>query len=355
MARQNKHKRDALRFGETNRVADLCLSTPIEQWRTIAPKTAEVHGIIEQLQHDIRRLKHIDITNIERYYAMNEQDYWDYRTDVPCAAPPFREFWAEMQISQYLKVNGVLHVRPQNANIDAIGYRVHCWENEDGKPVMWPKMDDNNNIVDATIGKDNNGQSYISCDSRPIEGVRWVMTSQPIYIIDGLPSWISYCRHVPIGPQGQILENPIDVENELSDKKLKSDPTLARKLCEELSCQYIVLLLALSFMSCKNVYLNEVQPNRDHNRERRRHGIQQLVKYHMINIDPMKKVLHVEGKVDQQGLKKAFHDVRGHFAHYSEERPLFGRSGLSGRFWIPQHTRGDEEAGKIVSEYRINK
>ena len=45
------------------------------------------------------------------------------------------------------------------------------------------------------------------------------------------------------------------------------------------------------------------------------------------------------------------HMVRGHFAHYLEGRPLFGKH--VGRFWISPHLRGDRSSGVLAKKYQI--
>jgi hypothetical protein len=58
-----------------------------------------------------------------------------------------------------------------------------------------------------------------------------------------------------------------------------------------------------------------------------------MLKYHTIEIEPMKKVLRHEGRIETEGLKRALHICRGHFAHYPETEPgLFGK-GIQGDFW----------------------
>lgn len=38
---------------------------------------------------------------------------------------------------------------------------------------------------------------------------------------------------------------------------------------------------------------------------------------------------------------------------YSEDKPLFGRSGAHGNFWIPAHVRGTTERGVVVKDYAV--
>jgi hypothetical protein len=112
------------------------------------------------------------------------------------------------------------------------------------------------------------------------------------------------------------------------------------------------IMLAVAFMNCKNVVVAPNEPDRHLNRERRKHGLKPFLRYHTINIEPMKKVLKTEGKIESLGLKRALHIVRGHFSTYTEEKPLFGK--VAGTFWIPSHVRGSTEEGVVVSDYQIS-
>jgi hypothetical protein len=77
----------------------------------------------------------------------------------------------------------------------------------------------------------------------------------------------------------------------------------------------------------------------------------QFLRYHTVDIEPMKRVLWSEGQIESVGLKRALNIVRGHFSTYSEERPLFGK--VAGTFWIPCHVRGTVEEGVVASDYQV--
>lgn len=110
--------------------------------------------------------------------------------------------------------------------------------------------------------------------------------------------------------------------------------------------------LSLSFMHCKNVELCPVEPNAGINKIRCRSGMQPFLRYHTINIEPMKMVLRTEGGVEANGLKKALHICRGHFATYTKEKPLFGH--FTGTVWKPCHVRGSSKHGVVLSDYNVN-
>ena len=130
-------------------------------------------------------------------------------------------------------------------------------------------------------------------------------------------------------------------------------------------------LLTLSFLHCKNVTLKTVEEpgsseqsppsSRKAQKKKRRKQTairdQQPVQpgptvtYHILDVEPMKQVLRTEGQAEQQGLKRAMHICRGHFAHYEEGKGLFGK--YHGTYWRAQHVRGSAEQGTRIKDYRI--
>ena len=111
------------------------------------------------------------------------------------------------------------------------------------------------------------------------------------------------------------------------------------------------VLMAMQFGNCKNVELVAQTPCEKLSRSfQRKHG-KPLNRFHTIEIDPMRKLLESEGEVKRNGLKKALHICRGHFAHYTPEKPLFGR--ISGNFWVPAHVRGAKEHGTVKKDYVV--
>jgi hypothetical protein len=47
--------------------------------------------------------------------------------------------------------------------------------------------------------------------------------------------------------------------------------------------------------------------------------------------------------------------TRGHFRHYVPERPLLGKPGLFGTFWIPAFLSGSVENGVITADYKMER
>lgn len=79
---------------------------------------------------------------------------------------------------------------------------------------------------------------------------------------------------------------------------------------------------------------------------------QPKITYRILNIEPAKVVLRNECHANEIGYERAMHLVRGHFATYTEESPLFGR--FVGTVWKPSHVRGDIKSGAVVKDYSVS-
>ncbi len=111
--------------------------------------------------------------------------------------------------------------------------------------------------------------------------------------------------------------------------------------------------LALSFMHCRNVKMVEEIPPPKLSKKHEKKGNKPLVRYHVLKIDHMKVVLEREGHASTEGLKKALHICRGHFATYGKDGKgkLFGKH--EGRFWFPDHLRGNPVHGVVDKAYDV--
>lgn len=110
-------------------------------------------------------------------------------------------------------------------------------------------------------------------------------------------------------------------------------------------------LTSFMFCHCKNIDLVERLPKRHEQREAKRRG-EPILKYHEIVIDPKRSHATNETSANKATEPSvAFHLVRGHFAHYTEEKPLFGK--YVGTYWVPAHARGSRKFGEVNSTYTV--
>ena len=118
-----------------------------------------------------------------------------------------------------------------------------------------------------------------------------------------------------------------------------------------------IFLHALAFMQCKNVARIDATAEQGPSPKWcRRQRVPEL-KYHALRIDPnlAAKQRTEERKTEGDRSGKALHICRGHFAHFTDDgasQGLFGRRQF-GTFWIPAHTRGSLEHGRVISTYNV--
>lgn len=110
-------------------------------------------------------------------------------------------------------------------------------------------------------------------------------------------------------------------------------------------------LLAICFAHCKNVDLEPQEPPEKLSRKHERKHGKALSRYHVLQIDPARKLLESEGDIQRSGIKKALHLTRGHFRTYTPDKPLFGK--YTGTVWVPQHMRGSKHHGEVKKDYAV--
>lgn len=113
-----------------------------------------------------------------------------------------------------------------------------------------------------------------------------------------------------------------------------------------------IIFFAISLMHCKNVELRDKRYSRQVLRQAERKG-KELIKYKELVIEPFKKQVRAEAaESGESEIHRALHICRGHFATYSEERPLFGK--YTGTFWKPMHVRGSKGYGEVRKSYKVD-
>jgi hypothetical protein len=109
--------------------------------------------------------------------------------------------------------------------------------------------------------------------------------------------------------------------------------------------------MTLTFLNCKNVTTQRVEPPAPLNRKAIKETGRPLVRYHVLDVRPMRKVLETEGEVASKGPRHALHICRGHFKTFTDEAPLFGR--YTGTYYWEEHVRGTPVKGVVVKDYNV--
>lgn len=108
---------------------------------------------------------------------------------------------------------------------------------------------------------------------------------------------------------------------------------------------------AISMLNCRRQTSLVERPDFNPPDKWLRRQKQPRLRYHTLNIDPLKKMLKYDEKADPTGQQLAWHLCRGHWKHYTEEKPLFGR--YVGSVWCPPHAKGNRENGVVLKDYAI--
>lgn len=111
------------------------------------------------------------------------------------------------------------------------------------------------------------------------------------------------------------------------------------------------VLLAISFLHCKNIKIRAEAPSEKLSRKyEKKHG-RRLVRYHVLDIVPMRRILEQYRSSARSGLRRALHICRGHFKTFTADAPLLGRH--TGTYWWDPQARGSRSAGVVIKDYRV--
>lgn len=266
-----------------------------------------------------------DVDNVNEYfYAINDQEYWEWESDFPSMAPPFETFWMEHGAATGIRTPKGFREFDRDLYAGAVGVLFTGMTYQEAGEKVWGNLPEKSQLL--------------------AQG--WVLTSQLFVLVKGTGVVMIPCAYVfNIDQFGKPFKYPMIASPFSAD-------SMMFKLVSDSSKLIFPHALAISFLHCKNVKTADVPDTRRPVEKRRdeRRGVD-FVTFKTLQIEPMKKVLTTEGGIAQNGLKKALHICRGHFSHYSEEKPLFGK--YSGQFWIPSHVRGSAESGKVVKDYSV--
>jgi hypothetical protein len=273
------------------RMADRILSQPLQ----ILVRSRELERMDSSLQGEVRssveRSQIIVADNVAAYVMESPEKLWG-KKDFPYLIPPFRNTFIE-----YVVCSEILSPR-----FSQIGVLLVAHDHSDFEMGLLQ------------------------------EGVKWVVTGTMFATLNGqpvaFPDWVGFLIREDGSCIGTCGAN-------------------------EMWCPVMIpVLLAVSFMHCKGVRKTEEPKMNAPAKWLRRTKVSQL-KYHVLEINPFKEVLRSEGGSESNGLKKALHICRGHFATYTEDKPLFGHT--VGTVWRPSHVRGDIKHGAVVKDYSIKK
>lgn len=142
----------------------------------------------------------------------------------------------------------------------------------------------------------------------------------------------------------------IDLNEDYQEIARRGMPDVSSNRGEEVRQIVNSALTTIAFMNCHNIELIDHEPDPDTSREYERHFGSPLTKYKTLAIKQT-------GKRYESGDPQPYQDLiplhlrRGHFAHYTDDAPLFGK--YTGTFWRPATVVGNEKNGVVVKDYKV--
>lgn len=140
---------------------------------------------------------------------------------------------------------------------------------------------------------------------------------------------------------------PVDKHNQ--------DRTARELLLDSMHLLLVVAttIATISLLHCKNVTLDDEPANRSKRRQLQREGLGGLV-YKVLKIrgfgaTPV-RTNRESGEESTVSLTR-LHLVRGHFATWTAERPLFGK--YVGTWWVNAHAKGQANHGAVAKAYQV--
>lgn len=305
-----------------------CIVTPS---MALAPASFR-DDVFSRLKTTLASAINVRIDNVTEYlFAGTDQEIWTAK-DFPNQAPPFPVIWFESVSPTF-----ILSKNPSERAV-AIKRQLVAEGMDERKP-----LDRGYGVLFVSAGRDDD----------PPES-RWEIHMHYFrHEHGGVVGPIAEFRQV-ISEQGEPFdEGEVVIDGSIAESMSRFDQPgepFGQAAVNALSPVFFPVRLAISFMHCKNVKVEEQLPSRQIRRAAERKG-DPIERYIVLDIMPMREVLRTEGRSESVGLQRALHICRGHFSTYTEERPLFGK--YAGRFWIPSHVRGSADAGKIEKDYRV--
>lgn len=112
------------------------------------------------------------------------------------------------------------------------------------------------------------------------------------------------------------------------------------------------LLLALSFCHCKTQVQMQTEevPEKLFHKQVAENKVP-VERWHILNIEPVKRMLKEYSRANNVTDKMALHLCRGHFMDYRDGKGLFGK--YKGIYWQPQHFKGKAKNGVVNKDYSV--
>lgn len=299
----------------------------------------------------------IRVDNVAHYWAEQMDGQLLDTTDMPNIAPPFPAFFVEYRWPKIEFPNtspcSMLQHSDYFANPHGIGALVITCDTRTsgGKAILDLELDALPQVRGEAEELDL--ESIVRANQ---DEIRWIIHAYPLLetykgnIIGPLADVAIYVKED--GSMLEVHKGRSGMSFHIFSNSKIPDEQTWMFACSMCMAMIDPMMLAVSFMHCKNVSMNEQSPpEKVAKKYLKKHGFP-MTKHYTLEIDPMRKVLRTEGGSDSQGLSRALHICRGHFKHFGgENKKLFGK--YEGTYWWGSQVRGNQSRGEVSKEYSV--
>jgi hypothetical protein len=267
----------------------------------------------------------VHIDEVAELFALHEKSMW-HPSEFPNWAPPFDHFFVEWNQPRTWLIDGRLVTQ---------------------EPCQFGFL------VGAIRGR-KGIEEVLSWTHAPwiaqydIHAAEWMLIASawganPAKPICGAPCYLDYMAGILVRGDGACIVC-------FADGK-RAQPETAGGDDGFTTTMLNILGFGISFMHCRHVATERIDAPLGKSR-RRNHSCATGLKHYTLRIGPAVHAIRRESGVEHSNIKRALHICRGHFMHYTEARPLFGK--YAGTFYCPDHVRGQVEAGRVEKEYAVH-
>jgi hypothetical protein len=290
--------------------------------------------------------------DIALWYQSLSNEEWTV-DDFPTLAPPYRHIWLD-----YLITN-------QDPDKEKTQFPSHfglycSWR--DPLKVTKPEFNGNSQLEQTYYKFVDKNHSRWVCDitlfqlyEGKVLGPRW-----------GWKQLLDQNGKIHLDEEKETINffGPLD-DNLIEDmaKRAEIENRDVHEIADEVADSCLPFLhtaaLTIAFLHTKNIEFQEEELGawKPRTKAQKRRGEQELpaLTYKTLIVKAIKKSIQIAR--DETGTKgsRSLHFVRGHFHTYTEEKPLFGRKGLTGDYFIPFHSRGNANIGQTVKDYEVRR
>lgn len=273
-------------------------------------------------------------------YWQGRKDYYVLGEDFGPMRPPYPVMWVEWTIPNSVVIDGK---REERGGRTQHGALVTSWTQNTAEMTIdtWR----NYRGIDNT---ETRGQWREQVEKLQARAIDMTTVQCLYYAVDersGEVVFIPYGKQISLDPDGNYIEQ---TSVNLTPKGPDYSTETLRILKE--ASDPNVVWMTLNLVNCRNVTTRQVGSALSRSGREKRQGMP-TKRYHTIVLPGMSYRYAGGRRSRNEEAQMAAHRVRGHFATYTAEAPLFGKH--VGTYWWGWHIRGSKEHGEVVSDYKL--